>query len=347
MFKENKTVVLVAGGTGGHVMPALATGQDLDHKGYHSLYIIDERVQNLFNQETCFVLPIKRPHLKSMTFWYSFLKSFMRVLLYLKRIKPLYVIAFGGYCCLPTMLAAIILRIPLYLHEQNAILGQSHRLFLPFAKKLFLSFETTLNIPERFKKKCHVTGMPVRCSFYAPQKPFCSSDFTLLILGGSQGASVFSHVIPQSLKLLPPLLQSKCHVYQQCREEMLDETRSSYTTHHFSGQVTLQPFFDNIIDYMEKAHLIISRAGASTLAELALLGKKALFIPLSTAIYDHQTLNAQAQCDKDGGWIMNEATLTPQALATFIEKYYHDFKALKYMNKKNNRQSPISLLNFI
>lgn len=332
--EPKKLVVLVTGGTGGHVMPAMALAEALLKEGHHPFFIIDDRAQpyitETFGYESPLVLKWKRSSVVSFIFWNQFIHSFLKAKAYLKENRPLAVIAFGGYTSLPAAMAAVALRLPLYLHEQNAVLGKTHRLLLPFAKKLFLSFEETAGIPLFFKGKCVVTGMPVRERFHAEREhpSFKEKDtFSLLILGGSQGAGFFSELLPKALAILPERMQKKIKVTQQCRPEKLMATQQAYKG--FGGSINLAPFYNNIEGLIKEADLIISRAGSSTLAELAVLGKKALFIPFKKAVYDHQTANAQAQCAKGGGWFMAENEVTPALIADFIKMQYDNSRLKK------------------
>lgn len=324
------TIVLAAGGTGGHVMPAQALAEGLIEKGHHLFFLTDARVTSLFdNTPWCFkALSLGPLRFFSLKFWADMVKSFFQAVAVLRSLEPQALIAFGGYCTLPSILAAIVLRIPLYLHEQNAVLGKVHRLFLWKAKKLFLGLSPTRGILASLQHKSIVTGTPIRSAFYESlekesekrEHQVIKENFSILILGGSQGAAFFSDVIPKSLALLPEKVQKKIHLMQQCREELIPSTKVAYQ--NFIGHVELKPFFKDVAALMSRADLVITRAGASSLAELSVFEKKPIFIPLKTAIYDHQILNAQAYCQMWGGQIMLEETCDPKRLSQCVHDLY-------------------------
>jgi UDP-N-acetylglucosamine--N-acetylmuramyl-(pentapeptide) pyrophosphoryl-undecaprenol N-acetylglucosamine transferase len=240
------------------------------------------------------------------------------------------VVGFGGYPSFPPLAAALILRIPFMMHEQNAHVGRVTRWLARFARTITSTFPTMKGLRQGDVSKVVVTGNPIRANITALRKiPYKSPDKTihLFVVGGSQGARVFSTILPQAICLLPEALRKRLTITQQCRPEFEEETTSLYKKG--SVKVTLAPFFQDIATEYKKAHLIICRAGASTVTELAVAGRPALFIPLPTAMDDHQTYNAQSIVNQKAGWYMSEQGLTPQSLAYTLEKILKDPKGLE------------------
>jgi UDP-N-acetylglucosamine--N-acetylmuramyl-(pentapeptide) pyrophosphoryl-undecaprenol N-acetylglucosamine transferase len=230
-------------------------------------------------------------------------------------------VAFGGYPAVPPVLAARLLRNRpvILLHEQNAVLGRANAMLARAADCLFLNFPNTRGIPAGVATA--VLGNPVRPaiaalagqSYAAP-----GEKIELLCLGGSLGAKIFGSLIPGALALLPANLASRINLAQQCRADDLPAAKSALAAAGIAAE--LAPFFYNVAGLLTRAHLVIARAGASTVAELSVAGRPAILIPLPNAIDDHQRANADALVAAGGGWRLDQATLTPQILADKIEK---------------------------
>jgi UDP-N-acetylglucosamine--N-acetylmuramyl-(pentapeptide) pyrophosphoryl-undecaprenol N-acetylglucosamine transferase len=222
------------------------------------------------------------------------------------------------------MLAASILRIPAVIHEQNSVLGKANRVLAPYVNAIAITYENTQRMPRAPRAQIHCTGNPIRSAVQALSMidyPELRGDgmLKILVIGGSQGASVFSETVPEAMELLPAALRARIRLDQQCRAGELDATREVYT--QLGMQVDLAPFFIDVAARLASAHLVIARSGASTVAELTAAGRPAILVPYPKATDNHQYFNAQAVEDAGGGWVMGQDGFTPQALAARIETY--------------------------
>jgi UDP-N-acetylglucosamine--N-acetylmuramyl-(pentapeptide) pyrophosphoryl-undecaprenol N-acetylglucosamine transferase len=241
----------------------------------------------------------------------------------LRRVKPRAVIGFGGYPTLPPIIAASMLGIPTAIHEQNAVMGRANRLLSRFASRIALSFTPTKLLRPESLARARLTGTPVRDAVlafrdvpYSP--PEASGRLLLLVFGGSQGARFFSEAVPQALLLLPQSMRQRLTVAQQCREEDLDSVRDAYRSANITAH--LAPFFRDLPERIANAHLVIARAGASTVAELMAIGRPSLLVPLPHALDNDQLENATRLQETGGAWCMRQAELTPERLAQELEK---------------------------
>jgi UDP-N-acetylglucosamine--N-acetylmuramyl-(pentapeptide) pyrophosphoryl-undecaprenol N-acetylglucosamine transferase len=337
---EKPFIVLTAGGTGGHLFPAQAVGELLLQKGYLVTLVTDQRGAYFKGHLQTKVLNL--PHYtqrisflkKANLALHSILKT-VEIAFWLLKKKPRLVVGFGGYPAFPTLVAAILTHTPLFLYEQNAYLGRVNRWFAPFAKGIAVGFSKTHGISP--KSKIIFTGNPVRHAIKnlskAPYKaPGKSGPINLFIVGGSQGAKIFSTLLPKALDLLPPSLKRRLRIVQQCRPELLEFTKNLYTNLGLSAEV--RTFFDTIGDHFKSAHLVICRSGASTLTELMVIGRPALFVPFFYAMDDHQTFNARVVVDAGGGWMLSEKDLMAPLLAQEMEKLLTSPKSLEKAAKK-------------
>jgi UDP-N-acetylglucosamine--N-acetylmuramyl-(pentapeptide) pyrophosphoryl-undecaprenol N-acetylglucosamine transferase len=228
------------------------------------------------------------------------------------------------------VLAARLLgnRPKIVLHEQNAVLGRANRLLARGADLLVLSFVKTKAVPAGIAME--VLGDPVRpaiTALHAQGFVPPGQRVELLVLGGSLGAKIFGTLIPAALALLPADLRARLHVVQQCRTQELDEARAIFAAAGIDAE--LSPFFADVAERLRRAHLVIARAGASTVAEIAVAGRPAIFIPLPNAIDDHQRANAEALAEQNAAWVAPQAGLTPQSLAARIESVVMNPETLK------------------
>jgi UDP-N-acetylglucosamine--N-acetylmuramyl-(pentapeptide) pyrophosphoryl-undecaprenol N-acetylglucosamine transferase len=234
----------------------------------------------------------------------------------LARIRPAAVVAFGGYPSVPPVLATRLLRDrpPVILHEQNAVLGRANRFLARHATVLALSFAATERVPE--VAATVLTGNPVRPAVVAlAEQGYTPPTDTvrLLVLGGSLGARVFSDVVPAAIALLSADLRARLSIVQQCRAEDLDRVRAAYAQCGVAAE--LAAFFPDVADKLAAAHLVIARAGASSVAELAVAGRPAILVPLPSAIDDHQSANARALVAARGASAIAQRDFSPALLA--------------------------------
>ena len=228
------------------------------------------------------------------------------------------IVGFGGYPCVAPILAARVLhrRPAIVLHEQNAVLGRANRFLAGRADLLALGFAETSRVPVGIATQ--VVGNPVRPAIVAlsgTPAPMPGKHVELLVLGGSLGARVFGDVVPQAVAALPGELRARVRVVQQCRGEDMDQVRATYESARVAA--TIAPFFDDVADRIAAAHLIISRSGASTCAEISVAGRAAILVPLPSAIDDHQTANARAVA---GAAIIPQADFTAERLAGMLQE---------------------------
>lgn len=333
-------IVIAAGGTGGHFFPAEALADELIHRGYRVTLMTDARSAGLrssvFAGHTRHVLRggglAGHGVAGKLRGLWGLAVGLWQARRLMRRDPPAAVVGFGGYPAVAPVLAAPVLaasgrRTPIILHEQNGVLGRANRLLVRRGGHLALSLQSTARVPRGAKTT--VTGNPVRAGLrvledtpYTPP----SDRIELLILGGSLGARVFSEVVPAALAALPDTPLRRLKVTQQCRAEDLDRVRDAYT--HAGIEAELDTFFANVADRLAAAHLVITRAGASTVAELAVAGRPALLVPLPGAIDDHQTANARALAATGGAWVMPQPTFTPEALASRLTELLSDPAAL-------------------
>lgn len=336
-----RTIILSSGGTGGHVFPALSLAEELHSRGYEVVIMTDHRgkvFQSATGVSRVIALPAwkGRGRLAPIVLGMGLAVSFLLALIHMVRLRPVAVLGFGGYPSLPAVLAGYIMRLPTALHEQNAILGRANRLMVRFVTRLGLSHEK-VKFAEPFQEKVVQTGNPVRKSVAAIrnipyQPPKIEAPFRLLVIGGSQGARVFSSVIPEALCDLPADVRKRLVVHQQCRKELLDVTTAAYKKSGIS--VDVRPFFDNMDHQLREAHLVIGRAGASTVAELSVSGRPALLVPFPFAMDNHQQANAMSLAKDGAAWVVLESDFTPFKLQELLLKAMKDDTVLKNMARK-------------
>ncbi len=332
MTDRNPLVVLAAGGTGGHMFPAVALAAELTGRGCR-LALITDRRGGAWNGalDDIETHRIRAGGLAGKSFA-ARLQSGPELAIgtwqargLLKRLGPRCVVGFGGYASVPTVLAARFGGFHTAIHEQNAILGRANRLLASRVDCIATSFEKVEGLPARAAARVRHTGMPVRPAFTAvrenPYPPLTSDGpVSLLVIGGSQGAHVFSEVVPKALGLMDEGLRARLRVSQQCRPEDLDHVRSRYQS--LGIDADLGTFFDDVPERLSAAHLLIARAGASTVAETLTCGRPAILVPYPHAIDDHQTRNAHALDAAGAGWLMPEPSFTGPGLAARLDSLF-------------------------
>lgn len=329
MVTKQKTILIVAGGTGGHVMPALAVAEYLIEQGIAVHWLgtkqgIEYKVINKKN------IPISYLHISGLRG-----KGILQKLLgpikiavacfeavrILIRVKPNMVLTMGGYVSGPAGLAAWMLRFPLVIHEQNAIAGWTNKILSRFAKKVLLAYPHTL---EHANHKAVVTGNPLRKDFiqpssieYASKKSDKSSKIHILVLGGSLGAQTLNQMLPVTLRLLDNLV-ADYEIQHQTGDKHLESTTVLYKQQDVKAKLTT--FVEDMVSAYLWADIVICRAGALTVAEIAQLGKACIFVPYPYAVDDHQKFNARYLSDQGGALLIPEDKLTPQTLLDALLK---------------------------
>ncbi|MGH6735824.1 MAG: undecaprenyldiphospho-muramoylpentapeptide beta-N-acetylglucosaminyltransferase [Methyloceanibacter sp.] len=325
-----RTILLAAGGTGGHLFPAAALAQELARRGYAVELATDERAEQYgsdFPARAVYRIPsatfTSRSPLAVMKTLGRLGTGFLRARRLLEMVQPLAVIGFGGYPTLPPIMAARSLGIPTMIHEQNAVMGRANRLLSRFADGVALSFSPTKNLRKSAEARAQVTGNPVRDAVaayrkvaYVPPEP--AGRLLLLVFGGSQGAHFFAESVPRALEQMPSPLRWRLTVVQQVRAEDLTDLREAYKEANIAAH--LAPFFRDMPERIANAHLVIARAGASTVAELTAIGRPALLVPLPHALDNDQLENATRLEQAGGGWCMRQSDLTPDRLANELAR---------------------------
>jgi UDP-N-acetylglucosamine--N-acetylmuramyl-(pentapeptide) pyrophosphoryl-undecaprenol N-acetylglucosamine transferase len=329
-----RPVVIAAGGTGGHLFPAEALASALLARGQRVALMTDRRsgalaAQGFAGLET-FVLPGEglagRGLARAPGALLSLAAGTIQAARILSRLNAAAVVGFGGYPSFPPLLAAGMLRHrpARVLHEQNAVLGRANRFLAARVDRIALSFEATLGLRAAEAGKCVVTGNPVRPSIarlhgqpYAA--PSLDEPLRLLVLGGSLGARVFADVVPAALAALAPAFRARLSVVQQCRAEDVARVRTAYAEAGIAAE--LSPFFADVDQRLAACHLLIARAGGGQVAEAAVAGRPALFVPLASAIDDHQTANARAAVESGAALVMPQESFTPEALRARLEDF--------------------------
>jgi len=329
MVASERPVIIAAGGTGGHFFPAEALAAELLSRGRRVVLLTDARsggtTSAVFSHCERHVISgagiAGRGTARAARAVLSLARGTLQARTILAGLDGAAVVGFGGYPCVAPVLAARLLRRrpAILLHEQNAVLGRANRIMARFADVLALSFATVTRVP--VSTRTHLTGNPVRpavtaltAAAYSPP----GDGVRLLVLGGSLGARILSDVVPRALSALPQTLRLMMRVTQQCRSEDIDRVEAAYR----AGGITahLGAFFSDVADRLRSAHLVICRAGASTVAELAVIGRPAILVPLPSAIDDHQNANAQALASAGAAWVMQQHSFTSAALADRLQQ---------------------------
>jgi UDP-N-acetylglucosamine--N-acetylmuramyl-(pentapeptide) pyrophosphoryl-undecaprenol N-acetylglucosamine transferase len=321
-------IVIAAGGTGGHLFPAEALAAALVARGERVALMTDGRSAAFdspaFANAERFVLHgsglAGRGAVRAARGAVALAAGTIQARGLLRRLDAAAVVGFGGYPSVPPLIAARAMlgrrRPATVLHEQNAVLGRANRLLAPRADRLALSYAGTAGVPAGCRTE--VVGNPVRPALAAlAGQPYPSAEggaaLRLLVLGGSLGARVFADVVPGAVAALPPALRERLVVAQQCRPEDLARVRAAYAEAGVPAE--LSPFFPDVAGRLATAHLVVARAGASTVAELACAGRPALLVPLPHAIDDHQRANARALEEAGAAWLVPQPEFASGALA--------------------------------
>ncbi len=329
---EPGRIVLAAGGTGGHMFPAQALARELLGRGLTVALITDRRGggfgPDLPQVETHRISAAGLAGRGLLGKLRGVLKLGLGLVQARRLLKALgaeVVVGFGGYPSVPTVVAGASLGRRVVLHEQNAVLGRANRLLASRADTIATSFERVDAIAEADRAKVRLTGNPVRPAIAAlGRRPYAVPDesdvLRLLVIGGSQGASVFNEVVPAALCRLPEPLRRRIEVSQQVPGGAIERVAATYR----DCGIACEPkgFFDDMPERLGAAHLVIGRAGASTVAELAAAGRPGLLVPYPAATDDHQTANAQRLAEAGGGWVMTQPSLTPEHLAERLESLF-------------------------
>jgi UDP-N-acetylglucosamine--N-acetylmuramyl-(pentapeptide) pyrophosphoryl-undecaprenol N-acetylglucosamine transferase len=331
-------VMLAAGGTGGHLFPAQALAEELGHRGIAVELATDTRGDRYgggfparrVHQIASATISGRSPGALAKT-GVTLTRGIAAAYKVLGASRPGVVVGFGGYPSFPPVLAARMRGIPTVLHEQNAVLGRANRLLAKRVTAIATSFAQVTMLDGVLAAKARFTGNPVRGAVITAAAipyvaPMAEGPVRLLVFGGSQGARFFSDSVPEALALLALGLRARLVITQQARAEDVERVRAAYQASGISAEVA--PFFADLPQRMATSHLVIGRAGASSIAELAVIGRPSILVPLPHAIDNDQLKNAASLSAAGGAWTIEQAALTPQRLAAELTRLAGDPHAL-------------------
>jgi UDP-N-acetylglucosamine--N-acetylmuramyl-(pentapeptide) pyrophosphoryl-undecaprenol N-acetylglucosamine transferase len=321
------TFVLAAGGTGGHLFPAQALAEQLVRRGAVVCLATDRRADGFAASVPGIEIREVRAGrlgggpLRSAYGIAAIALGVVEARRLLRRLDPAAVIGFGGYPSVPTILAAAGLGLPTVIHEQNAVLGRANRLLARRARRIATGFAETVGLRPIDRTRAVHTGNPVRSAIRAVagadyRAPEPGAAIELVILGGSQGARIFADIVPPALAALPPALRAALRVSQQARPEDCARVSAQLDAAGIAGEV--RSFFTDVPERLGRAQLVICRSGASTISELAAIGRPALLVPYPYATDDHQAANARAFADAGAGWLVPQAGLSAAVLGQLL-----------------------------
>ncbi|WP_404300421.1 undecaprenyldiphospho-muramoylpentapeptide beta-N-acetylglucosaminyltransferase [Alicycliphilus denitrificans] len=317
---SQKTALIMAGGTGGHIFPGLAVAQELAARGWRVHWLgtpgsMESRIvpQHGIALETIDFSGVRGKGLITLALLpLKLLRAFWQALAVVRRVKPDVVLGMGGYVTFPGGVMAVAAGKPLVLHEQNSVAGMANRVLAGMADRIFTAF------PGVFRKGQWV-GNPLRAAFTQqgdPAERFAgrSGPLKLLVVGGSLGARALNDIVPQALALIPE--GERPRVTHQSGAAQIEQLRANYQAAGVQAELT--PFIDDTAAAFAEADVIVCRAGASTVTEIAAVGAAAVFVPFPHAVDDHQTSNARFLVDAGGGWLVQQADLTARGLADML-----------------------------
>jgi UDP-N-acetylglucosamine--N-acetylmuramyl-(pentapeptide) pyrophosphoryl-undecaprenol N-acetylglucosamine transferase len=317
-----RCALVMAGGTGGHIFPGLAVAEALRDRAWRVHWLggpgsMESRLvpPRGFAFETIEFSGVRGKGARTLLLLpLRLVKSFWQSVQVVRRVKPDVVVGLGGYITFPAGIASVMLGKPLVLHEQNSVAGMANRVLAALARRVFTAFPGAL-------KKAAWVGNPLRPAFVQQPPPqerlgSRSGPLRLLVVGGSLGAKALNDIVPKALALIP--VDARPSVVHQSGAKQIDELRANYAAAGVQAELT--PFIDDTAQAYADADLIVCRAGASTVTEIAAVGAAAVFVPFPAAVDDHQTTNAKFLVDAGGGWLVQQRDLTPERLAELIRQ---------------------------
>lgn len=321
MSATQKNALVMAGGTGGHIFPGLAVAQALREQGWKVHWLgapgsMEERLvpPQGFPLETIDFSGVRGKGLLTLALLpLRLLKAFAQAWAVVRRVRPDVVIGLGGYISFPGGMMATLAGKPLILHEQNSVAGMANKVLANVASRVFCAFPNAL-------PGAQWVGNPLRQAFLQqppPAERFAgrSGPLRILVVGGSLGAKALNDTVPQALALIPP--EQRPQVRHQSGAKQMQALQASYAAAGVQAELT--PFIDDTASAYAQADLVICRAGASTVTELAAVGAAAIYVPFPHAVDDHQTTNARFVVDAGGGWVVQQTALSPEKLAHMIQ----------------------------
>ena len=338
---SQKTALIMAGGTGGHIFPGLAVAQALRARGWRVHWLgtpgsMESRIvpPQGFAFEAIDFSGVRGKGLTTLALLpLRLLRAFWQALAVVRRVHPDVVLGMGGYVTFPGGMMAVLAGKPLVLHEQNSVAGLANKVLAGVADRIFTAFPSVL-------KKGQWVGNPLREAFLAQPEPAVrfagrSGPLRLLVVGGSLGAKALNEIVPQALALIPEPVRPQ--VTHQSGAAQIDALRAHYAA--AGVQATLTPFIDDTASAFAQADVVVCRAGASTVTELAAVGAAAVFVPFPAAVDDHQTTNAQFLVQAGGGWLVQQRDLTPGGLAQMLQNMERSALVQRAQNAKKMQKT--------
>ncbi len=329
---ERPHLVIAAGGTGGHMVPAHVLAEEMTARGYAISLITDERglkYPGLFEGCPRHVVPSGSLTGRNPLAWakaiVSIAKGRREARAIYRRERPVAVIGFGGYPTLPALLGAFAAGVPTVVHDSNTVLGRVNRMLAGRVDVIATAFPNVQRLDASHAGKVALVGNPVRAEIVALRdRPFpmptADGELHLLVIGGSQGATVLSKMVPAAVERLPDQIRRRLRVTQQCRPEDIESVRADYA--RIGVPADLATFLQDMPERLASAHLVIARSGASTVSELAVAGRPAIFVPLPTATDNHQVYNAREVVDAGGARMILQPRFTPDEVAAAMEGFF-------------------------
>ena len=317
---SQKTALIMAGGTGGHIFPGLAVAEELRARGWRVHWLgapgsMESRIvpQHGFPLELIDFSGVRGKGLATLALLpLRLLRAFWQALQVVRRVKPDVVVGLGGYITFPGGMMGVLCGKPLVLHEQNSVAGMANKVLAGVADRVFTAFPGVL-------KNAQWVGNPLRAAFTrqaAPSERFVgrTGPLRLLVVGGSLGAQALNDIVPRALALIPA--ENRPVVTHQSGATQIDTLRANYQAAGVQAELT--PFIDDTASAFAAADIIVCRAGASTVTEIAAVGAAAIFVPFPFAVDNHQTTNARFLVNAGGGWLVQQSDLTPEGLAKML-----------------------------
>ena len=320
---NTRTALVMAGGTGGHIFPGLAVAEVLRSQGWH-VHWLGAPAPSMESQ----LVPAKGFAFEAVRFGgvrgkglltlallpMRLLQAFWQSLQVIRRLRPDVLVGLGGYITFPGGMMGVLMGKPLVLHEQNSVAGMANKVLAHVADRVLCTFPKVL-------PKAQWVGNPMRDGFLNQAPPDArfaqrSGPLRVVVVGGSLGAQALNSGVPQALALMPR--DQRPQVLHQGGVKHLKTLQDNYAQAGVDAE--LVPFIDDTASAFAQADLVICRAGASTVSELAAVGVAALLVPFPHAVDDHQTVNAQFLSNQDAGWLMPQTELTPEHLAAFLSR---------------------------
>ena len=340
-----KKIIFSSGGTGGHIFPAINLMTYFSNKGYDVLLVTDIRGNSFLKDHTRFRsyiistdTPSNKNFFRKIFSFIIIFFSIIRSIFILRREKPDLIIGFGGYVSFPISFSSKFYNTPLVIYENNLILGRTNKNLLSLSKKLLLGTEMPINFPEKYKSKVYQVGNILReeiINYSIIKKKNRSKTFTILVLGGSQGAEVFGTIVPSAMKMLKDKGYT-VEINQQCIKQQKNSLVKFYEKHNIKSNIF--DFANNILDLIESSDLAISRCGASTTAELVNTLTPFIAVPYPHSIDNHQHLNAKYYESKGCCWVIEQSKFSSANLFNLVLEIIKDKKKLENIreNMKKN-----------